>query len=188
MAIYEQELDAPALSSLPVREVIQVPDDYLVQVAGGESTDVDDVHTLEALWAGEPKVNARIDNIYGREYIVDKVQRPPHWGEDQRPAEEQQREFELGFDGILKALIYRDATGIEVTEQSGIVATAIANLRMPEGWARKWRVEDQWLPEGPIDLNEAISLGAKVSMRYELLTNPPVDIGRIATVSSLRSV
>lgn len=165
-----------------------MPADYRVQVAGGEETDIEDVHVLEAFWGGEPKISARVDNIFGREYGIDMVQRPAHWGPDTRPADEQQKEFELGFDGILKALISKNATGIEVTEQKGIAAAAMANLKVPEGWTRQWRVEDLWLPDGPVDLTDAIAMGAKVSMRYELLTKPSADVGRTATSSVLRSV
>ncbi|HET9721945.1 MAG TPA: hypothetical protein VFP32_02855 [Candidatus Saccharimonadales bacterium] len=182
MAILENEHDAPAVLPVTYPEVIPVPDDYDIILTG---EDLDDVHVLEAYWNGEAKVAAQVDPIFEGEYIIDKIARPDFWGKDFRPSEEQQREFELGIDGILKSVISRGARGIELTEQSGVVAAAAANLRVPDGWRRSWTPVDYWAQAAEVSIQEVISAGAHVSMRYERMLSAPGDVGRVAATGSL---
>jgi hypothetical protein len=160
-------LEGAALEQTPPNswDVMPVPNDFAVTVTSESRGHQTSFRTIEASWDNEGKVSVEL-GISGQLATFDEIDRPDHWGEDVRPIEEQQAEYRLGLDGILRSVMAMPIEAIEIEEQTGVVAAALLDLRVPDGWRRLVR-RDGWSETEVIDVRKAAAEGASISIRYE---------------------
>jgi hypothetical protein len=174
-------------------EVRSVPDDMTVQFVKPPEDDPEDkddpgnYRILEVYWGGESKVSAELD-IFDGIASIDRIGRPQHWGEDTRPASEQEAEYTLGLELILKKVAAIHKGPIEVNSQKGVVAGAMLDLKHPSGMKRYLKIEryeSGWHDSEQIDLRQAIGEGAQLAARYEKETPPQPGLGVVAIGGAL---
>lgn len=167
MATPEQTA-VPAIPRQPTAGGESAPVDFIVLDTDEQDSDSLNPRTIEAYWNGEAKVSAEVD-FHKETAHIDRIMRPAHWGEDWRPLDEQQAEYELSVRGIFQYLIAQEVEVIEVDEQSGVAAAAVLEVPVPPGWLRTLQLikYDVWVESEVINIRDAVAAGAIVSARYE---------------------